>query len=216
MFSRFRHSVYALSLLELFFPPPPPLSLLFVLWVFLFELVWIWLMDLLLASLRCFAFMRVCSPFFCSSVDLVLISLHGSLGVMTKPTANCSIERVDLPMVCKTSDMYLNSRACPSASCQERLSHQISLHADTRLFQFATSSSSFKTNNSFRFSALDLWTYQRVPKHEGQARRSAGGLLTFHCSRSGSSAAASMNILLRLPASYLWKTIALNPNNICM
>jgi hypothetical protein len=25
-----------------------------------------------------------------------------------------------------------------------------------------------------------------------------------------------MNILLRLPASYLWKTIALNPNNICM
>jgi hypothetical protein len=45
-------------------------------------------MDLPLASLRCFAFMRVCSKIFGSSVYLVLISLHSSLGVMTKPWCN--------------------------------------------------------------------------------------------------------------------------------
>jgi len=41
----------------------PPLSLCFDLWVFPSELAWIWLTGLPLASLRCFAFMRACSPF---------------------------------------------------------------------------------------------------------------------------------------------------------
>ena len=62
VYSHFRHSFYALLLLGLFFPPPP-LSLCFDLWAFPSELAWIWLMDLPLASLRSFAFMRACSPF---------------------------------------------------------------------------------------------------------------------------------------------------------
>jgi len=45
------------------FSRPPPLSLCFDLWVYPSELAWIWHMDLPLASLRCFAFMRSCSPF---------------------------------------------------------------------------------------------------------------------------------------------------------
>ena len=47
--------------------------------------------PLVLASLRCFAFLRACSPFFISGVSgFDLPPRH--LGVMTKPTANCSIE----------------------------------------------------------------------------------------------------------------------------
>jgi hypothetical protein len=41
-----------------------------------------------------FCFYEGLQPILGSSVYLVLISLHGSLGVMTKPTANCSIEPI--------------------------------------------------------------------------------------------------------------------------
>ena len=47
--------------------------------------------PLFLAPLRCFAFTRACSP-FSVPVIMVLISLHGKLGVKKKPTGNCSIE----------------------------------------------------------------------------------------------------------------------------